>query len=153
MGTLLLSVLPQILILAGIAGMAWIVARYGFPWGQVISPERVRTWVESARETAVTRGLVAVERGLRKAKIFSMRFEQFLAGRLEALAKNKKAGGAPATGAFWKNIRERTITLAKPRRKRPAIPETHGNIVLKKDGTEGVLMRITKDEKNGSPPA
>jgi hypothetical protein len=150
MEALIISVLPQLLVLVGIAGMAWVIARWGFPWGTTVSLERLAALVMHGRQTIARRGLVAVERSLRKAKILAMRAEQFLEARLRALAANKKEIAKPTEGGtFWKSIRERATPFVKPPRRTPP-PVSGGRGSTVRNDEDDVLMRLTSGKGNES---
>jgi hypothetical protein len=151
MRSLFFNILPQAMMLIGLAGMAWMVARGANPFRHVLDWGKVRIGVEAARKIASERGVRVAEKALRMAKILAMRLEQFFSAGLERIAAHKR--GADATGSFWKSVRERKIILRKSSRRSPLPPQD--NLVTPIAGNDEVLARFAKEreeERSGQSP-
>lgn len=148
MRALFLNILPQVMVLVGLAGMAWILAKNGSPFRHVLDMEKVRRGADAAKRIAAERGVQFAEKALRTAKILAMRLERFFSAGLEAIAAHKK--GADAAGSFWRSVRERKIILRKSARRRssPAEELSPGTTPANE---EEVLARFAKerDEAHG----
>lgn len=153
MRALILNILPQLMIVVGLAGMAAIVIRKGFPFKNVIEWDRVRRKTEIARKVALERIMHLMEKMLRRAKILAMRLERFFSGRLESLVARKS--DAPQKSSFWENIRGRRIALRKAKTSRQPPAE-----IASPDEkmSESVLARLAKERdeeqsgKSGDSP-
>lgn len=150
MRNLFLNILPQAMMLIGLAGMAWMVAKGVNPLRHVLDLEKVRIGAQAFRRVAAEKGVRVAEKSLRTAKILAMRLERFFSAGLETIAAHKK--GVDVTGSFWKSVRERKIMLRKSRRQ-PQQPQE--SLVERGAGNEEVLARFAKErdeEKENNLP-
>ncbi len=113
MRSLILNILPQAMMLIGLAGMVWMSAKNGFPFRSLLNFEKLHNIYEIIRKKAAERGLKFAEKSLRIAKIITLRIERFLSLRLEMLGERKKREDKTAS-SFWKDVRERKIMIRKP---------------------------------------
>jgi hypothetical protein len=142
MRSLLLNILPQTLMLIGLAGMAWIAARPESPFRSIINFERIILFLQKCRQIAGKNGMRLAEKSLRSAKILSMRLERFFSSRLEMLIANKKE---LESSSFWKSVRERKIKLRKlgSQGSSPSINTSESD-----EKNSEILARLSSKERN-----
>lgn len=154
MWNLLKSILPQTLMLLGIAGMAALVLR-----GARRSPQfwelaleaagargkRLAEAAERSKVYASKKAFRAAEKTLRLAKIISLRLDNFFSKKLEAIIKKRSHDVLHRD--FWKKVRERRVMIKKPPAGESAImplDESPGSKNM--TSKEEVLARFAKQD-------
>jgi hypothetical protein len=112
---LLLNILPQTMVLVGLAGILWMAGKNEFLLKRVLQTSQFKMRLETVRKLAAERGTVAAEKVLRSAKIYAMRLERFFALRLESLVERKNKKLTETGASFWKTVRDRSVSLRKPK--------------------------------------
>jgi cobalamin biosynthesis protein CbiG len=130
------------MMLVGIAGIVWIAAKKGTPFKQILHSEKIKIGVDAAKKITAERGIQAVEKLLRQAKIYAMRLERFFTARLEALVARKNGKPNNAENVFWKNMRGRAVGLKKTKSSSRVADD-----IAPASSTKGdeVLARLTKE--------
>jgi hypothetical protein len=100
-------------MLIGLAGMAYIVSRGFNPIKSLSSRWKMFGEIlDNLRAIFLDKGIKILEKMLRKAKIYSMRLEQYFSLKLQKIADHKN-GNAERDISFWRQLREKTVFLNK----------------------------------------
>jgi len=155
-------VLPQALILAGLAGMIVLAVRRirlsRFIGNKVHIGEsdsaKIGKSIENFRQALRKTTLGALEKTLRRAKIVALKFDNFVSGKLQHIAAIKRSREmAQKTEDFWQHMKRGRMAFM--RRKKIAaveekpienIPITNADEPSKKD--DEFLRRVASERKS-----
>ena len=103
-------------MLAGIAGILWLITQKNFPIKETFQIDKIRARLAIVKKWIAEHGMPLAEKLLRQAKIYAMRLERFFAAKLEMLVARKKTShdAKPEKPAsFWEEIRKSNKKEAK----------------------------------------